>query len=129
MTRPVNLIDLDQAVFFVYPDSEALRKEYEDKKRSLLKEKEFMMNKLKSLWEEIQNIISSFASEYFWHDEGIHWEIVDRTANPFNAFISGKIRFGDGMEDEWFAVRLLKALTRQNSSLICSIFDTDGDFI
>jgi hypothetical protein len=131
MTKPTNVIDLDQAVFFVYPDSEAIKIEYENSKNSniLLKEKEFMMNKLKSLWEEIQEIISSLASEYFWHDEGIHWEVIDKTANPFNAFISGKIRFGDGIEDEWFVLRLLKVLTKQNYSLVCSIFDTDGDFI
>ena len=127
MTKPVNAVDLDQAVFFVYPDSEASRQEFEQ--QNLHSEKEFMKNKLMKIWTEIKETISSLTSEYFWHDEGIHWEIIDRTCNPFNAFLSGKIRFGDGMEDEWFVIRLLKYLTSKNSSLVCSIFDTDGDFI
>ena len=122
-------VDLDQAVFFVYPDADTLKSEYEAQKDHFLSKTEFVDTKTKSFWSQIQEIYNKVASEYFWHDEGIHWEVVNKTADPFDFFVHGKVRFGDGMEDEWFLVRFLMALTASNTLLSASIFDTDGDFI
>ena len=124
----VTTADLDQAVFFIYPDAEALKNEFASLNFKT-NEKDFMQNRLKALWIDIKKSFEDLAKSYFWHDEGIHWEIMDKLGSSFNNFICGKIRFGDGMEDEWFVVKLLLVISAADSSLVISVFDSDGDFI
>jgi hypothetical protein len=117
--------ELDQVTFFIYPDSEALRND-------LINEspRNYVDTQLKHIWEsDIKPIVDSMSQSYFWHDEGIHWELVDKTANPCDAFFNGKVKFGDGMEDEWFVLRILMKITACNDTLVATIFDSDGDFI
>lgn len=110
-------LDLDQAIFFIYPDLNVSKESHSSSKDSLV-----------SIVSEIREFFASLPEykDYFWHDEGIHWEIMEKSTNPF---ICGKIKFGDGMEDEWFILKLLLKLSQKFSSFIISIFDTDGDFI
>lgn len=126
-------VDLDEAVFFIYPDADSLKLDYENGKSEEnnlnLSKTDFVNAKIKSLWTEIQEIYCNLASEYFWHDEGIHWEVMDKTASPFDTFLHGKVRFGDGIEDEWFLTKFLMKLTAVIPSLVVTVFDSDGDFI
>eukprot|EP01027_Heterolobosea_sp_BB2_P019228 GEZU01027010.1.p1 GENE.GEZU01027010.1~~GEZU01027010.1.p1 ORF type:complete len:480 (-),score=117.29 GEZU01027010.1:375-1814(-) len=46
-----------------------------------------------------------------------------------SAHLSGRTRFGDNIEDEWFIVFLLRDLTRQFKELTVSLFDNDGQFL
>ena len=117
---PVTKMDLDQVIFFIYPDINVLKEKYP----SCIHSKDLLNASL----QEIREFLSRQEDykEYFWHDEGIHWEMMEMSSHPF---ISGKIKFGDGMEDEWFILKLLLRLSSKDCSLIISIFDTDGDFV
>ena len=116
----VKTLDLDQAIFFIYPDMSVLK----EKNPCCSSAKELLTASLREI-RDFLNCDDEYK-DYFWHDEGIHWELMEKSSHPF---ISGKIKFGDGMEDEWFMLKLLLKLSSNDAALIASIFDTDGDFI
>lgn len=41
----------------------------------------------------------------------------------------GHVRTGDGAEDEWFVVHLLRQLSRACADLSCRVFDSDGELL
>eukprot|EP00842_Homolaphlyctis_polyrhiza_P001973 jgi/Hompol1/2777/HPOL_005768-RA len=41
----------------------------------------------------------------------------------------GSTRFGDAMDDEWFVVYLLYAISREFTDLVITVEDSDGDFL
>lgn len=43
--------------------------------------------------------------------------------------LHGKVKYGDNIEDEWFVVYLLFAISRQFPELSIRVWDTDGEFL
>lgn len=121
----MTLTELDQVVFCIYPDFEAVSNEFS--KQTKLTEKDFVLMQLEKYYQAVQDILRS--ENYRWHDCGLQWKVVDGVRSPFQSFLSAHVVFGDSMEDEWFCVKLLLQLTASFPSLVASIFDSDGEFM
>lgn len=114
----------DDTVFYaIFPDSSVNYNTIPD-----------LSSSLQSLHLQILQNISPFTSDYLWQHE------------PFNLSLSsipkpsclcssqlphlhGKLRFGDNLEDEWFAVFLLFHISTSFPSLSIRVWDTDGEFL
>ncbi|ESQ31312.1 hypothetical protein EUTSA_v10003796mg [Eutrema salsugineum] len=88
---------------------------------------------LQSLHLEIIDFVSPFTSPYIWQHEPFSLSIAlssscvcTDTAMPH---LHGKLKYGDNLEDEWFAVFLLFRISAAFPSNSIRVWDTDGEFL
>ena len=72
----------------------------------------------------VMEIVWAFVDDYLWHQDPFVLS-VDVAGNR----LVGKTRFGDNIEDEWFIVSLLFAISERLPSTFCQVTDNDGDFL
>ncbi|CAN4126782.1 unnamed protein product [Withania somnifera] len=106
---PKSSVPLSDTVFFsIYPD--------------------FSLNpttvtsQLHSLHLQILQNLTPYTSSYIWQHEPFNL-----TANGDH--LTGKLRYGDNLEDEWFVVFLLFQISKEYTNLSIQVYDTDGEFL
>lgn len=112
----------DDTVFFsIFPDS------------SLSGSGSETSTALQSLHLEIIDFVSPFTSPYIWQHEPFSLSIAlsfscTCTNTPI-PHLHGKLKYGDNLEDEWFAVFLLFRISAAFPSNSIRVWDTDGEFL
>ncbi|CAN1169659.1 Protein ecdysoneless homolog [Linum perenne] len=91
---------------------------------------------LQSLHLQVLQFLSSHTDSYIWQHEPISLSISTPPAPscPCSSksplpHLHGKLRFGDNIEDEWFAVFLLFEISRSFPELSIRVWDNDGEFL
>ncbi|MCO5608141.1 hypothetical protein L7F22_062347 [Adiantum nelumboides] len=56
-------------------------------------------------------------------------EFYAMASTPLPPHLHGKLKYGDNIEDEWFVVFLLFAISRQFPEICVRVWDTDGEFL
>uniref|UniRef100_A0A2P2K4P3 Protein ecdysoneless homolog n=1 Tax=Rhizophora mucronata TaxID=61149 RepID=A0A2P2K4P3_RHIMU len=89
---------------------------------------------LQSLHLELLLFLSSYTSSYIWQHEPFSLTISSSSClcaseSTRLPHLQGKLRFGDNIEDEWFAVFLLFEISRHFPSLSIRVWDNDGEFL
>mmetsp|Transcript_16493 Transcript_16493/g.30451 ORF Transcript_16493/g.30451 Transcript_16493/m.30451 type:complete len:691 (+) Transcript_16493:70-2142(+) len=67
--------------------------------------------------------------KYLWHRDRLVLEVSLGEEIDDEPHLVGHMRTGDGAEDEWFVVHLLKHLTMKRSDVSCRIVDSDGELL
>ncbi|KNC96479.1 uncharacterized protein SPPG_08069 [Spizellomyces punctatus DAOM BR117] len=75
-----------------------------------------------------QSFISQWTNGYIWHKDPFELSVVT-TKDLVAPFLQGRTRHGDGVEDEWFIVSLLRELTIQFPEAVVSVRDNDGEIL
>ncbi|KAH0923103.1 hypothetical protein HID58_023121 [Brassica napus] len=91
---------------------------------------------LQSLHLQIIDFLSPFTSPYIWQHEPFSLSIslpsssasCPCTDTPL-PHLHGKLKYGDNLEDEWFAVFLLFRISAAFPSTSIRVWDTDGEFL
>ncbi|MCD9638289.1 hypothetical protein HAX54_022162 [Datura stramonium] len=83
-------------------------------------------SQLQSLHLQILQTLSPFTSNYIWQHEPFTL-FVSATATP--PHLSGKLRYGDNLEDEWFVVLLLFETSKHFPNVSIRVWDSDGEFL
>ncbi|KAL5556564.1 hypothetical protein UlMin_038800 [Ulmus minor] len=84
-----------------------------------------LSSSLQSLHLQILQTLTPFTSDYIWQHEPFSLSVSsDRLPH-----LHGKLRYGDNLEDEWFAVFLLFEVSRRFPEVSIRVWDTDGDFL
>ncbi|BAT99451.1 hypothetical protein LR48_Vigan284s001100 [Vigna angularis] len=91
---------------------------------------------LHSLHLQILQTISPFTQDYIWQHQPFTLS-VSTSPNPSCPCSSssnlphlhGHLRYGDNLDDEWFAVFLLFQISIRFPSLSLRLWDSDGDFL
>ncbi|CAJ1931282.1 unnamed protein product [Sphenostylis stenocarpa] len=91
---------------------------------------------LHSLHLQILQTISPFTDDYIWQHQPFTLS-VSTPPNPscpcssssHLPHLHGHLRFGDNLDDEWFAVFLLFQISLRFPSLSLRVWDSDGDFL
>ncbi|CAN6983087.1 unnamed protein product [Brassica oleracea var. botrytis] len=90
---------------------------------------------LQSLHLQIIDFLSPFTSPYIWQHEPFSLSIslspsasCPCTDTPL-PHLHGKLKYGDNLEDEWFAVFLLFRISAAFPSTSIRAWDTDGEFL
>ncbi|CAN6821498.1 unnamed protein product [Brassica oleracea] len=90
---------------------------------------------LQSLHLQIIDFLSPFTSPYIWQHEPFSLSIslspsasCPCTDTPI-PHLHGKLKYGDNLEDEWFAVFLLFRISAAFPSTSIRAWDTDGEFL
>ncbi|CAF1706921.1 hypothetical protein Bca4012_005390 [Brassica carinata] len=90
---------------------------------------------LQSLHLQIIDFLSPFTSPYIWQHEPFFLSIslspsasCPCTDTPI-PHLHGKLKYGDNLEDEWFAVFLLFRISAAFPSTSIRAWDTDGEFL
>ncbi|KAL7135482.1 hypothetical protein ABFS83_11G099900 [Erythranthe nasuta] len=100
----------DDTVFYsIFPDSSAAAAAEE----------------LQSLHLQILHHIAQFTDPYIWQHEPF---LLSVTPSPV-PHLSGHLRFGDNLEDEWFVVFLLFGISKTFPNLSIRVWDSDGEFL
>ncbi|CAL9244966.1 unnamed protein product [Arabidopsis halleri] len=88
---------------------------------------------LQSLHLEIIDFVSPFTSPYIWQHEPFSLSISLSSScactNTDMPHLHGKLKYGDNLEDEWFAVFLLFRISAAFPSNSIRVWDTDGEFL
>ncbi|CAI9763467.1 unnamed protein product [Fraxinus pennsylvanica] len=109
----------DDTVFYsIFPDSSVTSATTANSAAAVTEE-------LQSLHLQILNHLTPYTARYIWQHQPF-------TLSPsFNLIphLSGHLRFGDNLEDEWFVVFLLFEISRNFPSLSIRVWDSDGDFL
>ncbi|KAI6692147.1 hypothetical protein NL676_019857 [Syzygium grande] len=84
---------------------------------------------LQSLRLRILASISPFTSSYLWQHQPFSLSLSPPSAAALPLHLHGKLRYGDNLEDEWFAVFLLFHISREFPDLSVRVWDTDGEFL
>ncbi|XP_042038892.1 protein ecdysoneless homolog [Salvia splendens] len=101
----------DDTVFYsIYPDSCLSSSSAED---------------LHSLHLQILNYVQPLTAPYIWQHQPFSLSI---TPAPV-PHLSGHLRFGDNLEDEWFVVHILFEISKKFPSLSIRVWDSDGEFL
>ncbi|XP_031109244.1 protein ecdysoneless homolog [Ipomoea triloba] len=82
-------------------------------------------SELQALHLQILQTLAPYTSNYIWQHEPFNLSLSS-TAPPH---LSGKLRFGDNLEDEWFVVFLLYEISRNFPNLSIRVWDSDGEFL
>ncbi|KAL3838658.1 hypothetical protein ACJIZ3_023249 [Penstemon smallii] len=80
---------------------------------------------LQSLHLEILHHISPLTAPYIWQHQPF---TLSLTPSPL-PHLSGHLRFGDNLEDEWFVVYLLFEISKNFPNLSIRVHDSDGEFL
>ncbi|KAG8373445.1 hypothetical protein BUALT_Bualt11G0025000 [Buddleja alternifolia] len=100
----------DDTVFYsIYPDSSITTTSAE----------------LQSLHLQILHHISPLTATYIWQHQPFSLSI---TLSPL-PHLSGHLRFGDNLDDEWFVVFLLFQISKTFPNLSIRVWDSDGEFL
>ncbi|KAL2553927.1 Protein SGT1-like protein [Forsythia ovata] len=83
------------------------------------------VEELQSLHLQILNHLTPYTSPYIWQHQPF---TLSPSFNPI-PHLSGHLRFGDNLEDEWFVVFLLFETSRSFPNLSIRVWDSDGDFL
>ncbi|KAL2620532.1 hypothetical protein R1flu_000737 [Riccia fluitans] len=112
---------------------------------------------LQKLRDECLTIVYPTAGEYIWQHENFNLRVCSSpsdfqfpilqgnkalvdlendiagvefsTPESFVPHLSGKVRFGDNLEDEWLVAFLLFEISRRIPSVSITVRDTDGEFL
>lgn len=76
---------------------------------------------LPKLKEEVVERLNKYTSDYMWHQEAFHLDILKKC-------LYGKVFFGDNIEDEWFIISLLLEISKQ-LEVIIRVTDQDGEVL
>ncbi|CAJ1383370.1 unnamed protein product [Effrenium voratum] len=107
--------DLDDYVDFeVYFDG---TEEAEDSGQALA----FLRAKLCEVFERLRTELDP----YLWHRD----RFILEPCLEEEPHLTGHLRIGDGMEDEWFVVHLLRRLSAERPDVSCRVVDADGEVI
>jgi hypothetical protein len=68
-----------------------------------------------------------FLRNYIWQRDGFELAACVDADGP--VCLSGSMRFGDNVADEWFVVFLLKELTRHFVDWVVTVSDNDGQLL
>ncbi|KAL3630454.1 hypothetical protein CASFOL_023438 [Castilleja foliolosa] len=82
-------------------------------------------DQLQSLHIQILNHIAPLTGPYIWQHQPFSLSI---NLSPV-PHLSGHLRFGDNLEDEWFVVYLLFEISRTLPNLSIRVWDSDGEFL
>lgn len=63
---------------------------------------------------------------YLWHRDRF---VLELCTDSEESHLSGHLRIGDGAEDEWFVVYLLRLLSATHHDVACRIVDGDGELL
>lgn len=83
-------------------------------------------SQLQSLHLQILQNLSPFTSNYIWQHEPF---TLTLSPGPTPPHLSGKLRYGDNLEDEWFVVFLLFETSKRFPSVSIRVWDSDGEFL
>ncbi|KAL2504499.1 Protein SGT1-like protein [Abeliophyllum distichum] len=83
------------------------------------------VEELQSLHLQILNHLTPYTAPYIWQHQPF---TLSPSFNPI-PHLSGHLRFGDNLEDEWFVVFLLFETSRSFPNLSIRVWDSDGDFL
>eukprot|EP00466_Bigelowiella_natans_P014217 jgi/Bigna1/81643/fgenesh1_pg.82_\ len=88
---------------------------------------------------EIMEFTHKWIKDYLWQREGfnLHEHVPSSSFLPFHdeaesagvPHLVGRTKFGENIEDEWFIVWLLLAITRKFPQLTATVVDADGQFL
>jgi hypothetical protein len=82
---------------------------------------------INDLRDSILEALAPYLIDYLWHIDRFNVQIGQiKPGEP--AFLTGKVVFGDNIEDEWFVVGLLFKLT-EVLDVVVSVRDSDGELI
>ncbi|KAF8018517.1 hypothetical protein BT93_H3408 [Corymbia citriodora subsp. variegata] len=121
----------DDTVFYsIFPDSAAVSSSSAPRSPA----------DLQSLHVRILSSISPFTSSYLWQHQPFSLSLSSPSSSPppppcpcspapLPLHLHGKLRYGDNLEDEWFAVFLLFHISREFPDLSVRVWDTDGEFL
>ncbi|KAL2920067.1 hypothetical protein HK105_200133 [Polyrhizophydium stewartii] len=73
-------------------------------------------------------LVHDLAHGYLWHHEPPAIALVP-AAGAVPTHLAGAVRYGDAVDDEWFVVHLLAAVSSRLDDLVVSVTDNDGDFL
>ncbi|KAJ3099611.1 hypothetical protein HDU97_002918 [Phlyctochytrium planicorne] len=77
----------------------------------------------------VMGFVQRWTEGHLWQCEGFWVEGGIEGLESDQPFLTGKTRFGDCIDDEWFIVFLLKEITIQWPEMIVSVQDNDGQFL
>ncbi|KAH6799424.1 suppressor-like protein [Perilla frutescens var. frutescens] len=80
---------------------------------------------LQSLHLQIINHVEPLTAPYIWQHQPFSLSI---TPAPL-PHLSGHLRFGDNLEDEWFVVYILFEISNTFPNLSIRVWDSDGEFL
>ncbi|KAH0714155.1 hypothetical protein KY284_007060 [Solanum tuberosum] len=83
-------------------------------------------SQLQSLHLQILQNLSPFTSNYIWQHESF---TLTLSPTPTPPHLSGKLRYGDNLEDEWFVVFLLFETSKHFPNVSIRVWDSDGEFL
>ncbi|KAL3355319.1 hypothetical protein AABB24_019409 [Solanum stoloniferum] len=83
-------------------------------------------SQLQSLHLQILQTLSPFTSNYIWQHEPFNLTL---SPTPIPPHLSGKLRYGDNLEDEWFVVFLLFQTSKHFPNVSIRVWDSDGEFL
>ncbi|KAJ0242038.1 Protein ecdysoneless [Hirschfeldia incana] len=89
---------------------------------------------LQSLHLQIIDFVSPLTSPYIWQHEPFSLSISLPSSCPCTTdtplpHLHGKLKYGDNLEDEWFAAFLLFRISAAFPSASLRVWDTDGEFL
>ncbi|KAK4411736.1 protein ecdysoneless [Sesamum angolense] len=104
----------DDTVFYsIFPDS------------SITSAGSAAADELQFLHLRILHHVSPVTAPYIWQHQPFSLSI---TLSPL-PHLSGHLRFGDNLEDEWFVVYLLFEISKTFPNLSIRVWDSDGEFL
>ncbi|XP_059307398.1 protein ecdysoneless homolog [Lycium ferocissimum] len=108
----------DTVFFSIYPDF------------SLNSTSTPITSQLQSLHIQILQTLSPYTSNYIWQHQPFTLTPTPTPTNPTTPpHLSGHLRYGDNLEDEWFVVFLLFQTSKHFPNLSIQVNDTDGEFL
>lgn len=84
-----------------------------------------IIEEIQTLKHKIIQFVSIWTNDYLWNEEGFNLKIVLKDGIKC---IFGSTIFGENIRDEWFITWLLFEISKK-FSVICSINDSDGEFL
>ena len=86
-----------------------------------------------ALFEEVQQALARISSGYLWHRDELDLRLIvpesPQTVDLKEVFFHGCMDVGDCVEDEWFLVYMLQALSSEMRGLSIKVWDSDGHFL
>ncbi|XP_009795306.1 protein ecdysoneless homolog [Nicotiana tabacum] len=83
-------------------------------------------SQLQSLHLQILQTLSPYTYSYIWQHEPFTLSLSATATLPH---LSGKLRYGDNLEDEWFVVFLLFETSKHFPDVSIRVWDSDGEFL
>lgn len=91
------------------------------------KTREQKLTKLKELAKYLEFELTPWIDHYPWYLEPIQWELHEEYEGK--CFISGKLVYGECIQDLWLLSSILFKFTSRDNELYIRIFDQEGEFL